>query len=59
MKRLQDIVSKLQTSEMPLSESLALYKEGLECSRHCRECLEHARKEIEVWQAGIDCPGTE
>lgn len=59
MKRLQDIVSRLQASEMPLNESLALYKEGLECSRHCRDYLENAKKEIEIWQTGLDTPNIE
>lgn len=50
MLRLQEIVSKLQAGDLPLNESLSIYKEGLECSRFCREYLEKAKKEIEIWQ---------
>lgn len=50
MLRLQEIVSQLQAGDLPLNESLSIYKEGLECSRICREYLENARKEIEIWQ---------
>lgn len=59
MKRLQEIVSKMQSEEMHLNESLALYKEGIECSRHCREYLENAKKEIEIWQNEVAFPKPE
>ena len=31
---------------------MALYKEGAECSRFCREQLEKARHELSLWQDG-------
>ena len=31
---------------------MALYREGAECSRFCREQLEKARHELSLWQDG-------
>lgn len=50
LARLQEIVSTLQAGELPLKDSLAIYKEGLDCSKKCHLFLENARKEIEIWQ---------
>lgn len=52
MKRLEEIVTKLENPELPLEEGMALYKEGVQCSRFCREKLEKAQHELEVWQNG-------
>lgn len=52
MKRLEEIVSALESPELPLEKGMALYKEGLACSRYCREALEKARHDLEIWQNG-------
>lgn len=52
MKRLEEIVSALENPELPLEEAMSLYKEGTQCSRFCREKLENARHELEIWQNG-------
>lgn len=52
MKRLEDIVEDMENQEIPLEESLALYKEGAKCARLCRQKLDQARHELEIWQAG-------
>lgn len=54
LSRLQAIVSALESGESPLEESVALYKEGLAHTRACREQLDRARHEIEIYQNG-DC----
>lgn len=52
MARLQEIVSALESGDLPLEKGMALYKEGAECSRFCREQLEKARHELSLWQDG-------
>ena len=46
MRRLQDIVQELEQPDVPLERSVALYKEGRELSRACKELLEKARNEV-------------
>lgn len=52
MARLQEIVALLESGDLPLEKGMALYKEGAACSRYCREQLEKARHELEIWQDG-------
>lgn len=52
MARLQEIVAALEKGDLPLEEGMALYKEGAECSRFCREQLEKAKHELVLWQDG-------
>lgn len=52
MKRLEEIVQALDSPDLSLEEGLKLYKEGAACSRFCREELEKARHELEVWEEG-------
>lgn len=54
MKRLEEIVSKLESGEISLEESLQLYKEGAQCSRFCRDELARARHEVEIWNLDED-----
>lgn len=54
LTRLQAVVARLEQPELPLEESLALYKEGLLLSRTCREHLEKARNEVRVLTAEGD-----
>lgn len=56
MKRLEEIVAALEDPELSLEAGMALYKEGAECSRFCREKLENARHELELWQNGMGKP---
>ena len=51
MKRLEEIVKALEEPDLPLEEGMRLYREGAACSRFCRQRLEQARHELEVWQA--------
>lgn len=52
MARLQEIIAALESGDLPLEEGMALYREGAECSRFCREQLEKARHELSLWQDG-------
>lgn len=42
LARLEKIVEKLDDGNLPLAESLALFKEGTKLAKLCRELLEQA-----------------
>ena len=48
LKRLEEIVARLEKGELPLEDSLALYEEGIQLSRHCHKKLEEAEAKIEL-----------
>ncbi len=39
VKRLEELVSRLENAEIPLEESLSSFQEGIKLSRYCREKL--------------------
>jgi exodeoxyribonuclease VII small subunit len=47
MKKLQDIVEKLEKNDVELDESIALYEEGLRLSKILKEQLDQFEKKIE------------
>ena len=49
LKRLQTIVESLESGELALEKSVALYKEGMTLSKECRQQLESARNEIRLF----------
>ena len=48
LRRLQEIVAALDNGDLPLEDSVRLYKEGLALSRACREQVEKARNEVRL-----------
>ncbi|WP_105618125.1 exodeoxyribonuclease VII small subunit [Vallitalea okinawensis] len=48
MKRLEEIVEKLESGKLPLEDSIKYYKEGLELSTQCNLKLEEAEKQLIV-----------
>ena len=48
LKKLEEIVSHLETGDVPLEESLAKYEEGVKLVRLCQKKLEQAKKKIEI-----------
>ncbi len=48
VQRLQDIVGNMERGDIPLNESVALYKEGMQLSKDCRAELEQARHDIRL-----------
>ncbi len=48
LSKLEDIVKKLESGNVGLSESLELYEEGISLSNSCKEMLENAKQKIEV-----------
>lgn len=47
LKRLEEIVRKLENGEVPLDESIDLYSEGDRLRRHCQQRLDAAQARIE------------
>ncbi len=56
LKRLEEIVHKLEAGEMQLEESLKLFEEGVKISRLCQEKLTEAEKKVKLL-LGTDADG--
>ena len=54
VKRLEDIVQKLEEGKVPLDESLRLFEEGVKLSRFCNARLEEIERKIEILTKGED-----
>ena len=48
LKRLEEINTQLAGGDMPLSDSIALYKEGVELAAKAKEHLEGVEKELQI-----------
>ena len=48
MKRLEEIVQKLEKGDLPLEEAMGAYTEGVNLVRQCHEKLEEAEKKIQM-----------
>jgi exodeoxyribonuclease VII small subunit len=47
IKKLTDIVSKIESGSVSLEQSLNQYEQGMELIKHCRGILQKAEKKIE------------
>ena len=48
MKRLEEIVKKLEKGELSLDSALELFEEGIKLSRFCHTKLEQAERKVEI-----------
>jgi exodeoxyribonuclease VII small subunit len=48
LARLEQIVGRLETGNLPLEESLKIFEEGIGLARSCARYLEDAERRIEV-----------
>ena len=48
LKRLEEIVERLERGDLSLEESLALFEEGMKLSNSCRGELDQAEGKIEI-----------
>ncbi|MCD6233457.1 MAG: exodeoxyribonuclease VII small subunit [Candidatus Neomarinimicrobiota bacterium] len=48
LAKLEAILKRLETEDVPLEEMLTLYEEGVSLSQTCRKVLEDARKKLQV-----------
>ncbi|WP_342525478.1 exodeoxyribonuclease VII small subunit [Chryseomicrobium sp. FSL W7-1435] len=46
MKQLEEIVRRLEQGDVPLEESIDLYKQGMELSAQCSTKLQQAEKQL-------------
>jgi len=47
IKSLTEIVSKIETGQIPLQQSIEQYEKGMALIKHCRAILQKAEKRIE------------
>jgi exodeoxyribonuclease VII small subunit len=48
LARLEQIVSALESGNLPLEESLRVFEEGIALARHCARYLDEAERKIEI-----------
>ncbi|MFH2069209.1 MAG: exodeoxyribonuclease VII small subunit [Candidatus Omnitrophota bacterium] len=48
LKRLEEIVAKLESGNLPLDDSLKLFEEGVKLVRFCNARLAEAQQKVEV-----------
>ena len=48
MKKLESIVTELETSNLSLDESVSKFEEGMKLSKQCNKMLEEAEKKITI-----------
>lgn len=48
MKRLEEIVQKLESGKLSLEESISLYNEGTQITRNCKAALESAQLTVKT-----------
>jgi exodeoxyribonuclease VII small subunit len=48
LARLEEIVKKLETGEIPLEQSLKLFEEGVKLARMCTRRLDEAERKVEI-----------
>lgn len=48
MARLEQVVKKLDSPELPLDEAMKLFEEGVTLARDCQKQLEEAEARIEI-----------
>lgn len=48
MERLEDIVSRLESGDVPLETAIELFQEGMKLSQQCGAKLEQVERKIEV-----------
>lgn len=48
LDQLEKLIAGLEKGELSLEESLSLYREGMELTRHCRKLLAEAEYRVEI-----------
>ena len=56
LNRLEEIVQKMESGEMPLDDSLKLFEEGVKLSRECHKELDSAEQKVKKL-VGVDNDG--
>jgi exodeoxyribonuclease VII small subunit len=53
-KKLETIVNRLETGDLPLEDSMKLFEEGMRLSKICSQRLAEVQKKVEVLLKGED-----
>jgi exodeoxyribonuclease VII small subunit len=53
LAELEKIVSRMETGELSLEQSLATHKRGLELARFCQQQLEAAQQQVKVLEGEV------
>ena len=48
LKELEEIVTQLESEDLPLEKAIALFEKGTTLSKTCSKTLDEAKKKIEV-----------
>lgn len=61
LDRLETIVNKLESGDVPLEQSIAIYEQGEALKKHCAKLLQAAEDKVEKIRVGADgtAKGTE
>lgn len=46
--KVEEMIAKLQEEELPLEQSFALYKEGMELLKNCTEKIDYVEKQVKI-----------
>lgn len=55
LNRLEEIVSKMETGEMSLDDSLKSFEEGVRLSRECQKQLSEAEQKVKILLSVDEC----
>ena len=53
LAELENLVGRMETGELPLQESLAVYKRGAELLTYCQNALKDAELQVQVLEKGL------
>ena len=51
-EKLEEILAALESGELSLEESIALYEQGAALANHCENTLDQAELRVRQWQPG-------
>jgi exodeoxyribonuclease VII small subunit len=53
LSELEQLVGRMEGGELPLQESLALYRRGAELLAYCQSALKDAQQQVQVMEKGL------
>lgn len=52
LTELEQVVSNMETGQMPLEQSLASYRRGMELLKYCQATLQDAEQQVKILESG-------
>lgn len=53
LAELEELVGRMESGELPLTESLAAYKRGAELLAYCQSALKDAEQQVQILEKGL------